>query len=107
MTVTTVPLGMRRHTECPYLRGGCFRLLVQRGLAHDGILAGHPSSERALNLGPESQLIQVVGLLCCRNKPLFLEGLVLETLQAIGEMGDVGQPGITTRETAGRALRSE
>jgi hypothetical protein len=65
-------------------------LLAQDWLAHDGILASHPSSQCALHLGPESQLVQVVALLCSRDKALGLQGLVIQALQAIAEVSDVG-----------------
>jgi hypothetical protein len=79
-------------------------LLAQDWLAHDGVLAGHPSAQCALHLGSESQLVQVVGLLCSGHKALGLQGLVLQALQAITEVSDVGDSGISAGQTADGAL---
>lgn len=72
-------------------------LLAQDWLAHDGVLAGHPSAQSALHLGPESQFVQVVRLLGGGHKALRLQGLVLQALQAITEVVDVGDSGISAR----------
>lgn len=79
-------------------------LLAQDWLAHDGVLAGHPSAQCALHLGSESQFVQVVGLLLGGHKALRLQGLVLQALQAITEVSDVGDSGISAGQTADGAL---
>lgn len=85
-------------------RGLCGSLFVQFGLAHDCVLAGHPSSESALHLGTEGQLVQVVGLLCGGHEALCLKGFVLEALQAIAEVVDIGDSGVAAGQTANRAF---
>lgn len=80
-------------------------LLVENGLPHDGILAGHPSPEGTLNLCAEGQFIHVVGLFGGRDKALFLEGLVFQALQAIPKMMDVGQSGVSARQGGDSTVR--
>lgn len=75
-------------------RSGC-GLLAQDWLAHDSVLTGHPSSQCTLHLSTEGQFVQVVGLLCGRHKALGLQGLVLQALQAIAEVMDVGDSGVS------------
>lgn len=72
-------------------------LLAQDWLAHNGVLAGHPSAQCALHLGSESQFVQVVGLLGGGHKALGLQGLVLQALQAIAQVMDVGDSGVSAR----------
>lgn len=52
-------------------------------------MARHPSSESALDLGPEGQLVQVIGLLGRGHEALFLERFVLEALQVFGPLSDI------------------
>lgn len=67
-------------------------------------MASHPSSQSALDLGAEGQLIQVVGFLGGRHETLGLEGLVLKALQAVAKVVDVGDSGIAAGQTPDRAL---
>lgn len=72
-------------------------LLAQDWLAHDSVLAGHPPAQRALHLGSESQFVQVIGLLGGGHKALGLQGLVLQALQAVTQVMDVGDSGVSAR----------
>lgn len=90
----------------PWLGGGRTRrsLLIQHWLAHHCVLASHSPSEGAFHLGTKCQLVQVIRLLSGGHKALRLKGLVLETFQAIAEVGDVGHSWVSAGETAYRAL---
>ena len=76
------------------------RLLVQHGLLHDGILAGHAAPEGAFDLGAQRQLAPVVALLRRGHEALLLQGFVLETLEAVAEVGDLDDARIVAGQTA-------
>lgn len=85
------------------LRSRVRGLLAQR-FAHHGILTGHPPTESAFHLSSEGELVQIIGFLGRGHKTLGLEGLVLEALQAVAEVSDVGHSGVAAGQTAGRAI---
>lgn len=74
-----------------------YGLLTQDWLAHDSVLTSHPPAQRALHLGSESQFVQVIGLLGGGHKALRLQRLVLQALQAITQVMDVGDSGVSAR----------
>lgn len=79
-------------------------LLGQDGLAHHGILAGHPATQRTLDLGPERQLVQVVRLLWRRHKALLLQRLIFQALDSVTVVGDIDDPGVSAGQTSDGAL---
>ena len=77
------------------------RLLIEhRLLPHDCILPRHATTEGALDFGPQSELIHIIGLLGSGLEALALQGFVLEPFQAVAELVDGGQSGVTAREGA-------
>lgn len=81
-------------------------LLAQRRLAHHGILAGHSSTERTLDLGSESEFVEVIRLFGCWNESLRLERLVFKALQTVAEVGDVTDSGVARWQASGGAIGS-
>lgn len=75
-------------------------LLAHNRLAHNGILTGHSAAERAFHLGTNGQLVEAFGLLSGGDETLLLEGLVLETLEAVANVVDFSQAGVTAGQAA-------
>lgn len=96
----------RSKSSATRLRVGSSRcsLFIQHRLAHDRILASHPSAESAFHLRTKGQLVQVLCLFCCGHKALRLKRLILETLQTIAEVGDICDSRVSVGQTACRAL---
>src|SRR5690348_9738703 len=61
---------------------------------HLGILATHSSLQGALELGAEGQLAHGVGLFLAEKNALGGEGLVLHSLEAGGDVADLGVGGV-------------
>lgn len=80
-----------KRTTAPILRFATQRLLVQDVdllLLHDGVLVVHAAAEGALDLGAEGELGEVLALLGAGDEALLGEVLVVEAVEAVGDVGD-------------------
>lgn len=92
-------------TSADELLAGLSRsLLAEDGFSHDGILSGHSAAEGAFHLGTEGELAQVVSLFGRRDEALLLQGLVLEALQPIAQVMELGQTRIPAGKVTDGAL---
>lgn len=82
-----LPHGLSRSLSCG--------LLAHNRLAHNSILTSHSAAERAFHLGTNGQLVEAFGLLSGGDETLLLEGLVFETLEAVANVVDFSQAGVT------------
>lgn len=57
---------------------------------HDGILAGHATVERALELSAQGELLQVDALLLGQVNALLRQSLVLHAVEPIANVGNLG-----------------
>ena len=80
-------------------RGLHHSLFVQHGFPHDSVLAGHSASKSTLHLCAQSQLAQVVAFLWGGDETLLQKRLVFQALQAVTEVMEVGQSGVSSRQT--------
>ena len=65
---------------------------------HDGILAGHATVERALQLGAQSELLQVDALLLGQVHALLCQSLVLHAVESISNVGDLSNGAVSGAE---------
>ena len=63
-------------------------------------MASHSPAQSALDLSPESEFVQVVRLLLCGDKPLLVERLAFEALEAIVKVVHVRDSGVTGGKSA-------
>jgi hypothetical protein len=63
-------------------------------------LASHSPAQSALDLGPESEFVQVIRLLLCGDESLLVERLAFEALEAIVEVVNVSDSGVSGGESA-------
>ena len=68
----------------------------------DGVLVRHPPPQRAFHLRAERELAHLVALALRHDEALLTQGLVLESLQAVGQRGDLAQAGCFEVRCGGR-----
>lgn len=75
--------------------------LLSQGLPHHRILTRHAPSQSAVHLGTQGQLVEALGLFSGGDEALLLKAFVLETLQAVAQVVNFGQAGVTARQAGG------
>ena len=74
---------------------------LSQGLPHHRILTRHSPSKSAIHLGAQGQFVQAFGLFSGRDEALLLKAFVLETLQAVAQVVNFGQTGVTAGQAGG------